>query len=303
MILAAVVLAMIIIATPKHRIRSKYLYLRSAFLLFLVLAMRVTVKWTEDFNQNRLKLFVMAELELATPQARATYDLLASRNDLTAKEIGECLGILPNAVYRAADQLLSLGVVKKQGSYPARYSLVPVGEALGWFLLTAQRSFKEAFQYSSQQPLAGALKGPSMTFIRTRENLLKRTDQDAARAAKSIDFIVSGLEVPDETVIAFRKAVAKGVRVRALLQKRKETSKAKLEKWADLGADVRLTDDHGVRMFLFDTKTAYMTSYNQGKKEEAFGVRFDFAPLAVMLQDVFELRWNESEIESPSIKK
>lgn len=235
-------------------------------------------------------------LKLLSPQAKAVYKLLSKRSPLTAREIGDSLGILPNAVYRANKQLLELSVIEKSNSYPVTYSRVPLPSAMGWFLLSAQRSFRETFSTNDDlQALIKVTNAPSMSFVKTRANLLSKTDKDAVLAKREINFIVSGLEVPDSTVLAYRKATTKGVRVRALIQKRNETSKEKLEQWHDLGVEFRYIDDLGIRMFVFDNKIVYLTSYSQDKKQEAFGVRFAYVPFAVMMNGLFEQKWEAAE--------
>lgn len=224
-----------------------------------------------------------------SPQALSIYKLLSANGTMTAKDIGDQLKVLPNAVYRANKQLLEMGIIEKSDSYPAVFSTIPVSSAIGWFLIQAQRDFKQTFGTdikASAQPATS----PNITFIKSRTDLLKRTDKDVINSQKEVKFIVSGLEVPDSTVLAYRKATTKGVHVKALVQKRRSNIE-KLEKWRDIGVDVRQIDDLELRMFIIDSRIVYLTSYSQNKKEEAFGVRFEYAPLAALMNDLFEQKW------------
>jgi sugar-specific transcriptional regulator TrmB len=230
---------------------------------------------------------------IVSPQAMAIYNLLNEGGSKTAAEIGVALGILPNAVYRSIKQLEGVGILRRSSTYPVVFSVITPASAMGWFLLEAQRSFKQTFGDNSQ---AGPFNNPaaSIAVIKSRTNLLKRTDQDAIHATRSINFIVSGLEVPDATILAYRKAIAKGVRVRALVQQNHHTTTQKLEQWKDIGVDVRYQRNTDLRIFTFDNDVAYITSYNDAKKEDAFGIRFNYPPLATMLNGLFEQQWHEA---------
>jgi len=225
---------------------------------------------------------------LATPQALAVFELLTDGHEMTAKQIGAQLNVLPNAVYRSVEQLIDIGVVTKTDSYPTSYTKTAGPAALESFLLNTQKSFLNSF-LSDVDPDAG--QEANMSFINTRSDLLKMTDRDTSQAKRTINFIVSGLQVPDESILTYHRAVAKDIQIRALLQKRDDTSPGKLEKWRDIGVKYRFTNDLGIRMFSFDSKVLYLTSYDQSKKEEAQGVRIAYPHLAMFMDGIFEQKW------------
>lgn len=227
-------------------------------------------------------------------QAKNIYNLLALEKSLTAAEIGDKLHILPNAVYRSAKQLINLGTVERNDDYPTRFQLQPTNSAVNWYLLTARKKFIQTFPANS--PVAKSSDGPTITFIKDRQTLLKITDQDTAKAKRNINFIVSGLEVPDATILAYRKAKQKGLQIRALVQRRKETSKQKLEAWKDIGVDVKYIADMGIRLFIFDSQIIYFTSYDSKSRQRAFGIRFEYRPLAEIMDNLFEEKWEQTEV-------
>ena len=139
------------------------------------------------------------------------------------------------------------------------------------------------------QPM-GSL-NPGVTFIHNREDLLKATDKDVSHASTSVDFIVSGLEVPDETILAYRGALQRGVRIRAIVQKKHDTTTDKLEKWKTIGVEARYTDSIETRIFIIDQKVTYITSYDSCVKNRAVGVRFDYAPVSTIMGMLFEEKW------------
>lgn len=224
-----------------------------------------------------------------TPQALTIYKLLSANGAMAAKDIGSQLNILPNAVYRANKQLLEMSIIEKSDSYPVIFSTVPASSAIGWFLIQAQRDFKQAFG-TNEKTNTQSVNSPSITFIKNRTDLLSRTDKDVIASQKEVKFIVSGLEVPDSTVLAYRKAATKGVSIKALVQKR-QSNQNKLEKWQNIGVDIRQVDDLELRVFIIDSRIVYLTSYTQNKKEEATGVRFEYPPLAALMNDLFEQKW------------
>ncbi len=237
---------------------------------------------------------MITSMKPVTPQAKTIYKLLSKKGALSAQQIGEELGVLPNAVYRSADKLIGLGMVCQLDSYPVQYKAVPANVALNWYLLAAAQGFRQEFSVTVSS--AGKTQpSPSITFIKDRQSLLKRTNNDTTRSRDSINFIVSGIEVPDETILAYRKAITKGAKVRVLVQRKQETTTEKLEKWQDIGAAVRQSENIGVRLFVFDSRVVYFTSYNAASKGKAFGIRFEYEPLANLMNELFEQHWQASK--------
>jgi sugar-specific transcriptional regulator TrmB len=230
-------------------------------------------------------------LKVISHQARAVYDTVAKHGPMTAAEIAQQLQVLPHTVYRAATQLINLGVLQKTSDYPVKFELFYNKNAIDWYALAARKSFADSFLPLGHLAESHSPSNPSISFIKNRTMLLQQTDKDTAAAKREINFIVSGLIVPDETVLAYRRAVTKGVRIRALVQRKKETSIKKLEEWHKLGIETKYTSDLGVRLFTFDSQVVYFTSYSSRNKDAAFGIRFDYTPLATLMNDLFEEHW------------
>lgn len=236
-------------------------------------------------------------MKTVSEQSADVYRLLEEKKEpLTANQIADELKILPNAVYRVANKLIDIGMLQKEGSYPVYFKAVGTNSAMNWYLLAVAESFREEFTQKSKKLIKkNSSNFPSISFIKDRESLLIKTNQDARQAKKSIDFVVSGLEVPDATVLAFRKPAVKGVKIRAIVQRKKEASKEKLEKWQDIGAYVKYLPDIGIRMFIFDSSIVYLTSYSSTSKEKAFGIRFAYAPIALQMETLFEENWKKAK--------
>lgn len=237
---------------------------------------------------------MQTQTKIVSNQTSAVYRLLCGQPPLSAKEIADKLDILPNGVYRLVRRLNELGMVKQLSSYPVRYKALPSSTAMNWYLLTAAHSFKQEFPVPKPDEALISV-GPRITLIKDRQNLLLHGDVDVRAATQSVDFVVSGLEVPDSTVLAFRKAAAVGVAIRAIVQQKRETSAERLEKWQDLGAVVKYLPDVGMRLVVIDQRITYLTSYDATNRSSAFGVRLDYEPLAIQMSGLFEQNWQKAQ--------
>lgn len=233
------------------------------------------------------------DLNMVSPQTSAIYRQIANCPDITAHDIANSLAIYPNAVYRAAKDLIDLGLVETTDTYPVRYKPSPAQKALSLYLQASAKNFRNQFGVgaTNSNPINETF---SISLVKDRESLLKSQNADVLVAKFSIDFIVSGLEVPDETVLAFRKAAAVGVKIRAIVQQKRETSKDQLEKWHDLGATVKYLPDLKIRLIVIDQKITYLTSYDPSHKNSAFGVRLNYEPFAVQMSELFNLNWQKA---------
>lgn len=226
------------------------------------------------------------QIKLFPPQSLAVYRLLAHRVPMTAKDIGEKLGIFPNAVYRSLRPLIESGFVREVEVYPARFEANSYTDAIDFYSSKIRDSFLSGF---SQMTPGDEKIG--ISFIKTRTELLDATNSDIEDARDSANFIVSGLEVPAETILAYKKSVERGVLVRTLVQNLDDTNGEMLSNWQRIGIKVRYYPNMEARIFVVDRKIVYFTSYDPKNKEEATGVRFAYSPFAKIMGEVFENRW------------
>ncbi len=224
-------------------------------------------------------------------QTEDIYRLLLTCDGLTAREIGSKLGIFPHAVYRSIKPILALGLVEQLDTYPVLYHAKAREEALSTFLLVARENFlrkfsqKKELQVSNNIPL-------DISFIQNRIDLLERSNIDIKQSTDSVHHIVSGLEIPAETVLELKNAVERGVQIKFLVQKLDEVNKNMLFNWQRLGIEVKYFPLLESRIIIIDEKIVYITSYNPDKKEEAVGVRFVYPPIAFLMEEVFLKRWD-----------
>lgn len=236
-------------------------------------------------------------------QSAKVYRLLSEAGALTARQIGKELGILPNTVYRAIKPLVALGMAESLDTYPVSYQASPAADAMQWYLRAATQSWQQDFGGPRRSGGAGGSQSkavdeslPSMTFIKDRAALLAIGEQEARRARRTINYMVSGHRIPDSTVLAYRKAATIGVKIRCIVQNNPATTNAGLEMYQDMGIEARYLPNIGIRLFVFDGRTAVLTSYDEMQSSRAFGIRFTYAPVAAQLDQLFEQRWSEAQV-------
>lgn len=211
---------------------------------------------------------------------------------MSAKEIGKRLKIFPNAVYRAVKQLFVLGFVEEIYSYPVKFQAKPVSQALELYLGATRQSFGAAFGLQHHPHVHKLL---PLTFVQRRQDLLKMNTNDSVHARSSINLIASGVDVPAETILAYQRAVERGVKIRLLVQNLQEVTKEKLKSWQKAGVEVRHYPNIEARIFVYDHQIVYFTSYDPKNMHEAIGMRFDYTPYAAMMDELFEQRWKLSK--------
>lgn len=223
-----------------------------------------------------------------SPQSEQIYRLLLKNHSLTAKAIANYLNIFPHAVYRAAKPLIELGFIHKVGEYPIEYEAKPISETADLYAFLIKKSFQDVF---SRDQMQSGNKPLDIAFIKNREDLIKKTNKDLENSKSTVYFIVSGLEVSPETVLQYKNAIQRGVKIKAIVQNLDETKREMFHNWQRMGVDVRFHPNMEARIFIFDGKIVYFTSYNPKNKDEAIGTRFNYPPLARLINELFEKRW------------
>ncbi len=234
-----------------------------------------------------------SHIKAVSDQSADVYRLLSDSTNLTARQIASKLDILPNTVYRAVKSLLARGMVEKVASYPVSYRAIPASSAMNWYLLAAAQSFRQDF--GGHKQIQTDSLSPAITFIKNRQSLLKGCEQDARRAKATINFIISGHRAPDGNILAYRKATTTGVRMRCIVQNTSETTNNSLERYHEMGIEVRYLPNIGIRLFVVDGTTAYLTSYDNTSWNRAFGIRFTYVPVATQLDQLFEQKWLQAK--------
>lgn len=231
-------------------------------------------------------------IKIVSNQSENVYRLLLSEGEMTAAQIADELDVLPNAIYRVTNKLIKLGLVQKSDSYPVIYKANKVNTAMNWYLLSVAQSFRNEF--GNENIKQNTETNASITLIKDRDTLLSRSNGDAIRCNKSIDFIVSGHEVPDELVFSYRKMIVKGVKVRGIIHQKGQLKGSQVKIWKDIGVGVKYLPDFNMRIIIYDKRIVYLTSFDSQNSSKAFGVRFEYATLGFHMSELFEQNWQKA---------
>ena len=231
------------------------------------------------------------------PQSISLYRaLLKARVPMTADKLAMMLRILRPAAYRATKPLVALGCIEAVGRRPVRFRAKPPTDALNAILIASRVWFSEAVAVENGDPdhiLSQNGTSLKVSFITSRQDLFDHTNRDTRSARRTLNLIVSGLEVPAETILENKLAIDRGVVIRILVQ-RQNVNKEMLTNWERLGSTVRLCPLIDTRIITVDDRIVYLISYNPNEKEEGVGVRFDYPPITHLMNELFEQKWGES---------
>ncbi len=228
-------------------------------------------------------------LKSVSPQSVRILTLVIKEGSLSAVEIAQKISILPNTAYRNLKELIGLGFVRQSDTYPAFYSAKSKEETISLYTNTILQNFQEAF--AGMESAGDSLK---LYFIPNRKELLKQVEKDARKAKRQINRIISGDFVPAETTLAFKQAVDRRVKIRVLVQNKDKSET--IRSWRKMGMEVMWTPRIDIRIVTFDGLVTYFASYNSGKAQEAIGVRFEYAPLTILMDEIFEQRWKTGKV-------
>ena len=77
-----------------------------------------------------------------------------------------------------------------------------------------------------------------------------------------------------------------------LIQDLKAFSKERFKAWEKIGIEIRYLKYMQARIFIYDKEIVYFTSYSESQNQEAIGMRFEYPPYAVLMEELFEQRWS-----------
>lgn len=230
------------------------------------------------------------------PQAVLVYKLLL-QEPLTVRQIALKLKVFPHGLYRAIRQLEQYGLISHTEKHPAKYQATPFLESIEAFLIQLRHDLIEnfaGFSGSKKEKPQAISEAPDISFIQGRNMSIARSTEDLKSSKDEVEMIVSGNEVPAETIFECKKAIERGVKIKFLVQENKESNKEMLNNWKRLGLIVKTVKQIGIRIFIYDSSIVYISSYQPNKKTEAFGVRFKYQPIAIIMKQIFEKYWQEA---------
>ncbi|RJQ24447.1 hypothetical protein C4577_07750 [Candidatus Parcubacteria bacterium] len=235
-----------------------------------------------------------------SPQSQSLYlALLNSSKPLSAQEIASKLHIFPNSVYRLTTELTQIGLITKSDQYPYKFSAKPVNEGLSLFLLYQNVWFSQKFSNFKKRVVEKEKIPPSqqinLSFIQSRDQLMKESEIDVAKATRSIDLLRSGHEIPADLMFEMIKAKNRNVVTRMLIQDYSKENANMVTNWQKNGILVRKTTLLHLRLMIYDSSIVYFTSYKHANSQKDMGMKINYPPFAVILSQLFEEWWQKAE--------
>jgi hypothetical protein len=83
--------------------------------------------------------------------------------------------------------------------------------------------------------------------------------------------------------------------IRKIVHQKDRSSGPLIDRWKEIGVNIRYLPDFQMRMLIFDQRIVYMTSYDSENYKSAFGVRFEYEPLALQMSELFEQNWRKAQ--------
>jgi sugar-specific transcriptional regulator TrmB len=230
-----------------------------------------------------------------SPQSLKIYKLLVeSSGYLTAKEIGKEIGIVPNSVYRAVNELEKHGLIERFGNRPVQIKAHKPTEVVDRLFIPYREWFLKNYSTERSQTV-GIGDDLGVSFIKNRSDSIERSTKDQEYMKKELLLIVSGDEVPAETILVNKMAIERGVKIKIIVQRADKDNQEMLDNWKRLGMQVRYSTIIKTRLTIIDSRIAYIVSYDPTDKEKGLGVRFSYPPVAGLLREVFYQKWKESK--------
>lgn len=192
------------------------------------------------------------------------YEHLLEHESLTAKKAAVLSNEFPAAEYRLFEQLEKLGLIVRSNGRPAVFTALP--KKVG--LKAAYLQFRSGLELLIVRIGGGA--GEHHTeIIVGRRALYKRYIELAEQSKHEICIYAIGIAFSKELVSSQESALARGVRIRHVLQQVKPSNFHVAYKWQRLGVRLRhAPSERGFHMMLFDGKTALISFSNPNNTDD-----------------------------------
>lgn len=223
-----------------------------------------------------------------SPKSQRLYQVLLAESPLSAKQLGAKLKIFPSTVYRLAKPLIDMGLINQTNKYPYQFVAKPVSEGLSLFLLHQNDWFTQKFSPQSKQV--------SLSFIQSRDELMRLSEEETDRATKTVDLLRSGHEIPADLMLSIIKAKERGVETRMLIQDYSKDNAQQVSIWQKNGILVRKTSLRHIRLMIYDCQILYFMSYKHSDSQKDMGMEISYPPFAAILSQLFEEWWQKAEI-------
>jgi sugar-specific transcriptional regulator TrmB len=233
-----------------------------------------------------------------TRQEADLYIALYEEGAMTAKNVSKKLNILTNAVYRTAGKLQNKKLITIINKSPLTYqALAP---ELGLTIYSKARYVD--IEQKTKNILNGlskikTVKEETKVELISGKNETYTRGAELANSAKEEFLVISiGEEIPEELLLAIRKAHQRGVTLKLIVHKFDEENRSILESFKKNGYEVRYYPDWGFHMTICDGESALLIVNNPENTKQRVGINFYNHGLVKALREYYYSIWEKGTI-------
>lgn len=235
-----------------------------------------------------------------TPDEAKCYQSLVSSGAMPPKTLANNIHILPNAVYRLLESLITKGFAVRLDSHPTTFQAIPPQVAIPAFSKNQIRGLEEAQSLSLADLTSAPVKNLTEIKILTGRNAMFQKAADMINEAKKEVLIISiGEPTPEEITLADRDALARGVIINFIAHKYDKENQALLESWAKMGLVIRHYPGSGYHLSITDGKTCLIAASNPKNPAERVSMFITSPDLSRAMRSYFYSLWAKSHPISP----
>lgn len=224
------------------------------------------------------------------------YIILLEKGSLSVREIAKEINVLPNALYRLLNKLVTKGLVSVSGNNPKVYNALPPSIALE--LLTKQKikELEEAKNsaiavFSKQKTKA---QETTINLLKNKHEFFTKYLELAKQAKKEILVVSIGEPIPDEIKLVNRDAVARRVDFKMIAHKYDDENRNLLKSYKTMGWEIRHYPGGGFHLFVIDGMKSVLAVNNPKNTSERVAFQIFSRGLSKALQDYFYSIWEKA---------
>lgn len=232
-----------------------------------------------------------------TKQEVAAYLALLKEGNLTAREVAQKVGILPNAVYRTCRKLSEVGFVTLTHNYPTKFHAVAKQTAA---VAYANKKIEALEKLSSelggsQLPIGQDSNPTDINLIYGAENIYEEGAKLLDSAKQEMLVISIGEPITPNLLLAVKNARERGVTIKMIVHKYDEENQTVLENFKKNGYIIRHFPGWGFHMAIYDRGKTLLIINNPENINERAAMLISSKGLSKALSDYFNSTWKKAK--------
>ncbi len=244
----------------------------------------------------------LVKLGLTTQEANI-YLWLLEHGPARPASVAKALKLLTPAVYRSVHSLSRKGFLSLSGRRPYWLEPIPPEIVLPAFVKKQALVMNQLAQELSLflAPKTKIKDPTQVEVIYGKEKNHYFAAQLARESQKEILAISIGEPIPPDLLVAIRKAVLRGIRMKLIVHKYDDENKELLENYVKNGMEIRYYPDWGFHLAVFDKKKVLLSVNDPENTRRRISIFFHSRGLAKAMRDYFLTVWKKAEeIPTPS---